>query len=385
MQIAYVTNTANLAKSKSRRAKLFAESAGIELSKGSKAVHEWRTPQGGGLVAAGVGGLPSGYGFDLMIVDDPYKGRAEAESEVIREKVWDWFINVAYPRLEPGASVIVCMARWNEDDLVGRLLSLESAAPWSLLTLPAVVERGLERKPLWPEKFSIEHLDRIKQQVGPYVWESLYQGNPSAKEGNVFKRVWFEGADATYVDLAALGPLRHRVLSVDGAWKTGVGNDYSALHTWDFRGKNTLALVARVKLRLELPDLIAAIVHEYNTYRPNVVAIEATASGIGALQILRRDTIIPVVAVNVAGASKEQRADNVAPLMESGVCRFPKGAAWMRDYTNEMCSFPNGAHDDDVDATGIALNRIKQYAAGNVVDIFGWAAGGAVVPSVYAR
>ena len=388
IQCAYITNAGNLAKSKSRRAKMFAEMSGVELAKGSKAVHEWRTPKGGGLLATSIGGPLTGHGVDFMVIDDPYKNRQEAESELVRETVWDWFINVAYTRLEPGASCIVNMARWHEDDLIGRLQNPEySKSPWHLTNMPALREdaSGIECKPLWPEKFSVEHLERIRSQVGPYVWESLYQGRPSAREGNIFKRAWF-GDQARYNILDDLGPLRHRVLSVDGAWKDGVGNDYSSLQVWDWRGKNSFALVDRTKLRLELPDLINAIVYLAQRWSPNVIAIENSASGIGALQVLRRETVLPVVAVNAVGQSKEQKAESVAPLYQAGVTRFPRGAPWMNEFVNEHCGFPNGTHDDDVDAAYLALNRLQQFAAGNVVDIFGFESRrGSVPASIYGR
>ncbi len=386
-QCAYITNAGNLAKSKSRRAKMFAEMSGVELAKGSKAVHEWRTPQGGGLLATSIGGPLTGHGVQFMVIDDPYKNRQEAESEIVRETVWDWFINVAYTRLEPGASVIVNMARWHEDDLIGRLLNPEySKAPWHLLTLPALGfgPTGVEDQPLWPEKFSLEHLLRIKAQVGPYVWESLYQGRPSAREGNIFKREWF-GAKSRYSDLASLGDLRHRVLAVDGAWKDGVGNDYSSLQVWDWRGKNNFALVDRVKLRLELPDLINAIIFLAARWNPNVIAIENSASGIGALQVLRRETPLPVVAVSAVGQSKEQKAESVAPLYQAGVTKFPLGAPWFGEYVNEHCGFPNATHDDDVDASYLALNRLQQISAGNVVDLFGGGYGHLARASIYGR
>ena len=377
LQCAYITNAGNLAKSKSRRAKMFAEQAGLELAKGSKAVHEWRTPQGGGLLATSIGGPLTGHGVDFMVVDDPYKNRQEAESETVRETVWDWFINVAYTRLEPGASCIINMARWHEDDLIGRLLSIEHASPWHGTTLPALLDGplGVETIPLWPEKFSVEHLLRIRQQVGSYVWESLYQGRPSAREGNVFKRVWFDDSHR-YSDLGSLGDLKHRVLSVDGAWKDGVGNDYSCLQVWDWRGKNNFALVDNVKLRLELPDLINAIIYQATRYNPNVIAIENSASGIGALQVLRRETTLPVVAVQAVGQSKEQKAESVAPLFQAGVTKFPRGAPWLTGYVDEFCAFPNAKHDDQVDASYLALNRLQQVSAGNVVDLFGYGSRG---------
>jgi predicted phage terminase large subunit-like protein len=360
---AYVTHSGELAKSKSRRAKRMALAAGVQLAPGSKAVNEWRTTSGGGLIATSVGGSFTGRGADFMIVDDPVKDREEAESELQREKVWDWFNNVAFTRLEPGASTIVNMTRWHEDDLIGRLQ--RSELPWHTVVLPALGGEN-EDQPLWPERFTVEALRRIKKQVGEYTWQSLYQGRPTNKAGSVFKRAWFTD---NLVDIIP-SSFDYKVITVDGAWSTGVGADYSCIGVWGVsRATNSFYLIHREKARLEFPDLLRLVVATYTDHPTAVVGIEYSSSGIAVYQTLRRETTLPVVPIPVH-TKKETRAEEVSPIVESGRCKFPRRAPWLNDYVDTMCAFPNGAHDDDVDMTSLALKRIVEVERGRNVDVF---------------
>jgi hypothetical protein len=120
--VAYVSYAADIARSKSRQARDYAARAGVTLRDDSAALHEWRTPAGGGLLATGVGGPLTGHGVRLLIVDDPFKNRSEADSPTVRETVHGWFTSTAMTRVEPGGSVLVVHTRWHPDDLIGRLL-----------------------------------------------------------------------------------------------------------------------------------------------------------------------------------------------------------------------------------------------------------------------
>ena len=364
--IGYMTYSGDLAKSKSRRARRMALAAGVQLAKGSKAVHEWRTKEGGGMLAAGLAGTWSGHGVDYAFIDDPFKGRKEAESQLIRDQVYEWFENTAYPRIEPGGSMFTVHTRWHGDDLTGRL-ERHATVPWEKIILRALEGEPPNEVALWPERRTVAQLHRIRDQIGPYAWNSLYQGNPTDPAGAVFKREWFTN------NLVDVMPrvFDYRIISVDGAWQTGVGADYSVIATWGKIGPDYY-LIDLWRKRVELPDLVAAIIQKNSEcLHPNgpvmgaqCIAIESSASGIGAIQVLHRETTLPVLGVGV-NVSKTLRAESVAPLLAGGRCKFPRRAPWLAEFIDEHCSFPNGAHDDQVDSTSLALRRLQD------VDLWG--------------
>jgi len=150
----FVTYSADLSRSKSRKARNLAIAGGVNLAADANRLDEWLTTDGGGLVATGVGGPLTGRGITgLLVVDDPVKNRVEAESETTREKVWEWFNDVAYTRLEPGSSCIVVMTRWHPSDLAGKLIDDKG---WEYIKLPAIDEHGAA---LWPDRFRF-HAER---------------------------------------------------------------------------------------------------------------------------------------------------------------------------------------------------------------------------------
>ncbi|RME86621.1 MAG: hypothetical protein D6785_03010, partial [Planctomycetota bacterium] len=143
---------------------------GVTLRKDSKRAASWETMAGGGMYTAGVGGPITGKGANLLILDDPIKNAEQALSKTYREKTWDWFNSTAYTRLEPGGSVIVMHTRWHEDDLAGRL---KNTGKYLFINFPAIADQddSLGREPgfaLWPERFPVETLLEIKNQIGSY-------------------------------------------------------------------------------------------------------------------------------------------------------------------------------------------------------------------------
>ena len=375
--VGYATYAADLAKSKSRRARRFALQAGVQLAKGSKSVQEWRTTAGGGVLAAGVGGAWTGHGLDYLFVDDPFKGRKEAESEVQQELVWDWYTNVAETRLEPGASAFVIMARWHENDLIGQLE--RSEAPWHKGILPAIDDEG---KPLWPKRFPLERLHAIEKQLGPYAWRSLYQGRPTSKLGAIFQREWFTNNTIDIFPKAPVqlppefndqfkaqpNPYEYTAIMVDSSWGEGVGANPSAIATWS-QSRNALFHRNQHVERLEFPDLMAAVVKKFYEYRAQAIVIEASSAGIAIIQTLRRETTLPIVPV-VVHEAKTTRAEAVVPLIQTGRCKWLKGSPWLPSFIEEHCAFPNGAHDDQVDTTSMALQHFIDRKAGFGFDVF---------------
>ena len=160
---------------------------GVELAQDSQAANRWHTSKGGAYVAAGVGTAITGRGAHVALIDDPFKDREEADSEVTRDKVWNWYTSTLYTRLMPKGAIILIQTRWHDDDLAGRLLNAKGDK-WEVLELPAERDNGTA---LWPEWYPLEVLERIKAAIGPRDWSALYQQKPQPDEGTFFRREWF--------------------------------------------------------------------------------------------------------------------------------------------------------------------------------------------------
>ncbi|GAA3591592.1 hypothetical protein GCM10022295_86540 [Streptomyces osmaniensis] len=209
---------------------------GLALHSGSKAANRFDLADKdgnrleGGLVTAGVGGGLTGKGAHLAIVDDPIKDAADAESPTMRRRLWDWWTSVLNTRIEPGGSIIVIQTRWHEQDLAGKILEGEDADDWIRLDLPAICDSdddplGREiGQPLWPVRYGIKALDKIRRAVGERVWWSLFQQKPRPLEGGVWKWPWI--TDNRITPMAFRGvDLTRTVVSVDHAGGDSDTND----------------------------------------------------------------------------------------------------------------------------------------------------------------
>lgn len=200
----------DLTFSKSVKARELAQTAGVKLTR--QAAKEWRTLEGGGLLATSTGGPLTGHGISAaMFIDDAYKNRVQAESKTIRQMIWDWFSDVVMTRIEPGASVFILMTRWHQDDLGGRALrelgkhkrgpdgerfcpeTCPGCGPnpidgFEEIRLPAIDAEG---QALWPERWPVSALEARRREVTAYTWFSLYQGTPRARGTSVFSGIHF--------------------------------------------------------------------------------------------------------------------------------------------------------------------------------------------------
>jgi hypothetical protein len=208
---------------------------GIKLHPASHAANRFDLEQQrgssvrGGMVTAGVGGGLTGKGFNLGIIDDPFKGHDDASSPAQRERVWEWYRSVFFTRRAPGASIICINTRWHEDDLSGRLLAHEPHR-WIQIDLPAIADRPddpLGRNlgdPLWPAQYGADELADIRESVGERVWYALYQQKPRPLEGGVWKWAWITGNRITADAWRGITPARV-VVAVDHAGGDAMRND----------------------------------------------------------------------------------------------------------------------------------------------------------------
>ena len=362
--VAYVSYSASLAHSKSRKCRDLAIRAGVQLSATSKSAAEWRTSAGGGMIATGVGGPITGMGVNVLIVDDPCKNREEAESEVYRTKVHEWFTSTALTRLDPGAPprVIVNMARWHDDDLVGRLRD-DSEIQWEVMNLQAIDdETGRE---LWPEKWPLEALEQRQKMVGQYDWASLYQGRPMPRDGYCFK----EPTRYRIGDLAHLAGAR-LAIGVDPAATAKTSADHSAIVVLAARGSGKDQIVDVVDVwrgQVETPALVAKLASIQERWGAPAF-VEAVAGFKAVPQMMRHiHPGLRVVDVNPVG-DKFVRSLALKAAWNEGRVRipmpgtmFPSGGS-VDVLTREITKFTGKGdkQDDQVDALAHAFTAIDQ-------------------------
>ena len=326
----------------------------FRLAADATSIHRFGTTAGGSYYAVGRGGPITGRGADLLLIDDPLKDAYEARSDLTRQGLHEWYSSVAYTRLQPGAAIVMISTRWHEDDLAGRLLRENRGENWHVLSLPAIAERDEDFRrageALWREKFPLEVLEQIRISVGGAVWASLYQQRPAAAEGAIFKREWFR----YFREQPAL---KRVVMSWDTAYKTGAENDFSACTIWGV-AENGYYLLWFWRDKVEFPELKRRMKWLASEYAPHQILVEDRASGQSAIQELRCETALPIIAVKV-DRDKISRAQAVTPLFEAGKVFLLESVSWLHDYVEELAAFPTGAHDDAVDSTTQALNHIR--------------------------
>lgn len=337
----------------------------IRLAAERRAVEEWETAVGGGFRAVGVGAGITGFGADLIMIDDPIKSREEAESETYRDRVWEWFNDDLYTRLEPGASIILTQTRWHDDDLAGRLIREMSQGKeqWEIISLPAVAEENdpLGRKigePLCPDRFGSDDLARIRERLGAYSFAALYQQRPIPAEGALFRREWF--GNGIIIDAAPDGLRWAR--GYDLAVSTKTSADYTASFRCAFGRDGILYISDGFRRRVEYPEqrryVIQRMVNEHNT----IHGIEAALHGQALVQDLRRVPAvrhIPLRAVRME-ADKYTRALAWANFAEEGKIRLIRGP-WIEQFIDEVCRFTGrgDTHDDQVDAVSLAVKLLS--------------------------
>jgi len=327
------------------------------LKEGAKTANRWETSEGGGYVSAGVGGSITGMGGDLLIIDDPFKNKEEADSEVYREKVWEWYQSTLYTRIEKGGKILVILTRWHEDDLAGRLLE-QSGEEWTVVCFPAIAEEEEEFRavgePLWADKYGIEALKRMERAVGSRVWNALYQQRPAPASGTVFRREWWRFYDELPTGLRLFQ-------SWDMTFKDSAGADYVVGQVWGNKGADYY-LIDQIRDRMDFSQALKALKHLSEQY-PEATAkyIEDKANGPAVISALK-GSVGGLIAVNPRG-SKVARSNAVCPFIEAGNVYLKRGAAFTRELIEEAAYFPSGKHDDMVDAMTQALSAGKEKSA----------------------
>ena len=352
---------------------------GLRIAPDNGAVGHWRLANHrGGVRSVGMSAGLTGRPADVLFIDDPVKNRAEAESEAFRKRAKSFWTSTAGTRLAPGAPVILVLTRWHDDDLAGWLLSREDAARWRVINIPAQAESDDDPLGRQPGEYMISartnektgqprsaaEWEAIKVQAGSYDWAALYQGHPSPAEGGTFHRDWWQ----TYsVPLWLERPDGSRVVTGDNdivlqSWdltfSDGKQSDYVVGQVWLKRGAD-MYLLDQVRGRWDFPEQVRQF-EQLSAKWPQALLklVENKANGPALVASLSK-TVVGIVPEEPRG-SKLVRATATTPLVEARNVWLPAPelAPWVGDFIEEAAAFPNGAHDDQVDAATQAINRM---------------------------
>jgi len=330
----------------------------LTLRQDSRAMDRWHTVDGGAYRAVGVGTAATGRGADLFLIDDPIKDRAEADSETTRERVWSWYRSTAYTRLSPNGRIVLIQTRWHEDDLAGRLLEAQESGgdKWTVLDLPAIDKAGAA---LWPERFDVERLERIKANIGPREWSALYQQRPQPDEGGFFQREWFK----TWTHR----PAHMRIYGTSDYAVTDGGGDYTVHRVWGVDGEGDIYRLdgwrgqtpADVWIDRKL-DLIAK-------WKP--------AAWFGEAGVIQK-AVAPMLTRRMRERNVFCRIEWLPSIHDKPTrargfqSRASMGRVWFEKDADlaEFLSFPAAKHDDEVD-TAALIGRALDEAHPAIVPI----------------
>ena len=340
------------------------------LSAHKQSVQEFVTLKQGYRMATSVGGVLTGRGADLIIIDDPLKPD-EALSQTQRRGVNDWYSNTLYSRLndKQRGCIILIMQRLHEDDLVGHVLGQE---PWEVVSFPAIAEQDEEHlietpygtsrftrragDVLHPERESRATLGQIRLTLGEYNFAGQYQQAPAPAGGGMIKAEWFK----TYAPNELPAAFDQIVQSWDTANKVTELSDFSVCTTWGVRERR-FYLLHVFRKRLNYPDLKRAVVEQAQAHRATVVLIEDRASGTQLIQELGAQGL------SVKGCAPEHdkvmRLHAQSAAIENGFVFIPKEASWLAEYVHELITFPNAKHDDLTDSTSQFLAWVNLTGA----------------------
>jgi len=276
------------------------------------------------------------------------------------DNAYEWYTSGPRQRLQPGGAIIVVMTRWGLKDLTGRLIKAQGSDimsdEWEIVEFPAILPSD---KPLWPQFWEKDDLLKVKASLPLAKWNAQWQQNPTAEEGAIVKKEWWNMWEKKDIP-----DLSYIIQSYDTAFSKKESADYSAITTWGIfqpeeGGADHIVLLDAQRGRWNFPELKMTALEEYNYWEPDMVIVEAKATGTPLTDELRR-TGIPVLNYTPSkGRDKVSRMHMVAPLFEAGMVWAPE-KSFSEEVIEECAAFPHGDYDDYVDSMTMALIRFRQ-------------------------
>lgn len=315
----------------------------------------------GGFFSSGRGGAVNGRGADVAIVDDLVKDESEARSPTVREHTLSWVRQTFLARLQPGGKFIGVGTRWHHQDVLAELERIFTSDPdlrVEVINFPAIATENdiLGREPggaLWPEQWPLKELEKKRRVVGPYGWQTCWQGRPTPEQGALFQREWFRYYEdaADYIKYGNTRRLKRDLVyfsTNDLAVSDKTYADFSAFATWACDLNNAeLFLVDVVRKRLKGPAILKTWERQVEQYDLPAIYVEKNAFGLQLCQVAR-DHGLPIRWLK-ADKNKVARAQTALAAMEGGKIFFPAGAQWIPSVESELLMFPETAHDDVAD------------------------------------
>jgi predicted phage terminase large subunit-like protein len=338
---------------------------GVGLQSDSKAAGRWATNHGGDYFAIGVGGAVTGKGADLLIIDDPHSEQEAALAETnpdIYDKTYEWYTSGPRQRLQPGGAIVIVMTRWSLRDITARVLKSSAQRggdEWEVIEFPALLPSG---NALWPQFWSLEELQALKEELPNAKWMAQYQQEPTSEISAIVKREWWQTWEEEDPP-----PCEFIVQAWDTAFEKTNRADYSACTTWgifykpDENGveQANIILLNAFRDRMEFPLLKRRAVEEYDGWEPDSLIVEKKASGAPLIYEMRAMGIPVQEFTPTRGNDKISRLNAVSDLFASGRVWAPD-RHWAEEVIDEVASFPAGAHDDYVDSTSLAMMRFRK-------------------------
>jgi predicted phage terminase large subunit-like protein len=338
----------------------------VYLAEDSSAANRWHTNHRGSYRAAGMDTGVTGRGANLLVIDDPHKGREEADSKIARDRVIKTYKSDFYTRLEEDAVIVLCMTRWHYEDLAAAMLELEK---FTVIMGEAIDDGGYDTttgrmigwtKPLWPERFSPKRLFAIKKVLGEREWSALYMQKPTPDEGAFFKREHIRRYTTLPTGLKLYG-------TSDYAVKVGSG-DYTVHMIIGVDGSYNYYLVDMWRGRTSTGDWIEKQLYFMKRYKPLIwfgekgVIQHATEPFLMGRMRAKQEYNSALMWVPSI-TDKEARATPYRSAMQAGAFYLPTHS-WVEPFIEEMMLFPAGPHDDMVDAAGQFIRGLMSVAPG---------------------
>jgi predicted phage terminase large subunit-like protein len=343
---------------------------GVRLKKSSDRDMEI-AEHSGSIITRGIMAGITGNSGDLIIIDDPIKNRQEADSETYRERLWEEWQNSIKTRTQAGTKIIIIQTRWHEDDLSGRVIAEENNV--EVVNIPVEAEENdilgrnvgdalcpeIGKDNTWLELFKQSYLSD-PNGGGTRAWNALYLGRPTSAEGNIFKREWWKYYNKLPDNIQLVG------ISVDATFKDSDTSDFVAIQVWG-KLNGDYYLIDLINKRMGFPETLRAIRYMVDKY-PNrhSILVEDKANGSAIISMLKHE-IGGIIAITPK-ESKEGRANAITGIVEAGNVYLPEYADFTQAFVEELASFPNGSHDDMVDACTQFINHFKFRQADYVED-----------------
>ena len=356
-----------------------------ELAQDSNAKSKFNTKGKGAYNAAGVGGSITGKGARFFVIDDPFKDRKEADSQLIRDDRDRWRKSVARTRLTPDGRMIITHTRWHDDDVVGRILTTDTWVSywdwlkltkeereqykWVRLKLPGIAEIDepyrKKGEALWEDHYSLKELESIKEDLGSYEWSALYQQNPVDEENRVFRPEWFKTKELEEVRATATTNLM--TIDTKATNKADEGTDYIGVTINHVQTDGVWNFISK-RFKFSTKELVDFLFTAHTNYKLDKIGLEKTAFTEGMQQYLeeemrKRNHYLPIVELKHGGTKKEIRIESLQPRYERGGINHItiNGVNQCVDLEEELLRFPMAANDDASDSAAYQNQLIQPF------------------------